>query len=265
VPDGALAVRFRHARALSRAGSRLLRAVTALAGALALGAALTACGGGGSSSPAPSAPGGTPTPTPNPQTVVNGAQPAITLDEDPSLVVGDTSAFGTIVGATGTATIDGLACGGNTVLTHYHVHMDIFVNGHQYAIPAGTGIFHPTVVEAPYFVEASSSGCTYPNHVHALMGMIHIESPLANAVLTVGDFLDVWNQKLSTGGFGSYTGTTRWFDTDETTGNAGTHPVTELTGSDPHTVNMTDHHDYTIEVGPTWVDTPNYTWSSSYP
>jgi hypothetical protein len=226
--------------------------------------ALASCGGGGSTGGSAGVPA--PTPTPSSTTVVDGSATPILLDENPGAIVGDTSAFGTIVGAPGTVTIDGQTCpAGATINTHYHVHLSLFVNGHQDAIPAGTGIYLPTVAYAPYFVEPGSNGCTYPLHVHALMGMVHIESAQFNVVLTLGEFLDIWGQQLATTGFGPFTGATRWFDTDETGGNAGSHPVTELTGTDPHAINLVDHHEYTIEVGPTYVSIPNFTWSSSYP
>ena len=243
----------------------LLRRVGALAGSLVYALALTSCGGGGSSG----SNGGTvpaATPSPSSSTVVDGSAAPILLDETPSTVIGDTSAFGTIVGAPGTATIDGQTCpAGATINTHYHVHLSLFVNGHQDAIPAGTGIYQPVVTFGPYFVEAGPNGCAYPVHVHALLGMLHIESAQANAVLSLGDFLDIWGKSLSVNGFGPFSAGTRWFDTDETGGAAGSHPVTELTGTDPHAIDLVDHHEYTIEVGPTYVPIPNYTWSPYYP
>jgi len=222
--------------------------------------ALISCGGGGGTGNGGTVPGGS-----SSSTVVDSSTAPYLLNENPSVIIGDTSAFGTIVGAPGNATIDGQPCPAGATVTHYHVHLSLFVNAHQDAIPAGTGIFNPVVVEAPYFVEAGSNGCVYPIHVHALMGMIHIESAQANAVLTLGDFLDIWGQALGTNGFGPFAGATRWFDTDETTGAAGSHPVTELTGTDPHASNLIDHHEYTIEVGPTYVSIPNVTWSPDYP
>ncbi len=238
--------------------------------------ALAACGGGGggggSQSSVPAGPVAAPTPTPVPvasaAAVTDSAAAALSLHEDPNTVVGDTSAFGAIVGASGTAPIDGLAClpvMQNT--THYHVHFSLFVNGHQYAVPAGTGIYEPSVYTPAYLVFASSTAanaCYYEIHVHALEGMIHIEDHAAGAVMTLGEFLDIWGQRLSTTGFGPFGGATRWFDTDEAGGTPGTHPVTEQTGTDPHLISLIDHHEYTVEVGPTYVQIPNFTWSG-YP
>jgi len=150
--------------------------------------------------------------------------------------------------------------------THYHVHFSLFVNGHRYALPAGTGIYEPGVYVPQYLVMATGGpdGCYYSIHVHALEGMVHIEDDTPNVVRTLGQFLDIWGQQLSTAGFGKFMGMTRWFDTDLTTGAPGSHPVVEQTGTDPHLIPMLDHHEYTVEIGPTWVNTPNYTFGE-YP
>jgi len=192
------------------------------------------------------------------------------LSENPAYVYGDPSAFGTIAGATTTAPIDGLVCAASgAVLTHYHAHFSLYVNAHLYALPAGTGINDPYVYYTPYFVMAntaqSSSACYYEIHTHAPGGVIHVELGEANATATVGQFLDIWGKSLSTAGFAQFSGTTRWFDTDESTGSAGAHPVTELTGEDPHLVQLRDHHEYTVEVGPTYVNIPNFNFESAVP
>ena len=199
--------------------------------------------------------------------VVNAAGPAFLLDDGANEYVGDAAGFGTIVGASGSAPVDGLACAASMGgATHYHVHVSVFVNGHQYAVPAGIGIYEPAVYQAPYLVMTSGSpgACYYAIHTHALEGMVHVEDFSPNVVRTLGEFLDIWGQQLSLSGFGPYAGATRWFDTDLTTGAPGSHPVTELTGTDPHLVTMIDHHEYTIEVGPNYVDTPNFRFWSGY-
>jgi hypothetical protein len=191
------------------------------------------------------------------------------LDEDPNYVYGDTSMFGTIRGSVGYDPIDGIGCGSHeSVATHYHVHVTVYVNEHQYAIAAGTGIYEPTVLYPPNFVydsyPAQANSCFYGIHVHALMGMIHIEMPAANAVGTLGEFFDIAGIQLAQTGLGSVSGPTRWFDTDETSGAAGSHPVTEMTATDPHLVPLLDHHEYTIEVGPAWRAIPNFTFSPDF-
>jgi hypothetical protein len=188
------------------------------------------------------------------------------VNEQPSAVVGDPSGFGTIVGSKGSATIDGYDCeGGMGSATHYHVHFSLFVNGHQYAIPAGTGIYEPGVYVAPYFVMSSNQpgSCYYAIHMHALEGTVHIEGASPGMVATLGQFLDIWGQQLSLSGFGPFSGPTRWFDTDESTGTPGSYHVTEQTGTDPHMIPMLDHHEYTVEIGPTYVNIPNY-WFGVY-
>jgi hypothetical protein len=197
------------------------------------------------------------------------------LDENPSTVYGSTAEFGTIKGAAGFAAIDGIGCGGmETLTTHYHVHLTIYDNGSHIALPAGTGIYQPvpyqpTLQYGPYFVWDSypqnPHSCFYAIHMHALMGMVHIEYPAPNFIGTLGEFFDIAGLPLTVNGVGSaLQGTTRWFDTDETTGAAGSHPVTELTATDPHFVPLLDHHEYTVEIGPAWDETPNFTFSPNY-
>lgn len=210
----------------------------------------------------------TPTPVPTAAPVGDSTAAARILDENPKTVYGDTSQFGTITGALGNSSVSGEICAATgTVRSHYHAHFSLYVNGHQYAVPAGTGIYKPRVYVAPYFVLASSApgSCYYETHVHALEGVVHVEMLVTGGSRTLGQFLDVWGQALSLGGFGPFAGPTRWFDTDEKNGTVGTHVVTERTGQDPHFVTLLDHHEYTVEVGPSWVAIPNYTFGGIVP
>jgi hypothetical protein len=218
------------------------------------------------------APTPTPTPTPSPvptvAPVVDSTATPIYLDEYPSIVYGDTTLFGKIRGAASDAPVDGVGCGAHeATATHYHVHVTLYDNQHQYAMPAGTGIYEPSVLYPPYFMYNTASlpaSCFYGIHVHALMGMVHVEMPGANAFGTLGEFFDIAGLPLTSGGVGPLTGATRWFDTDETTGAPGSHPVTEMSGTDPHLVKLIDHHEYTVEIGPQWVPIPNYTFSPNF-
>lgn len=98
-------------------------------------------------------------------------------------------------------TRDGMPCyglnGGSEppVTAHYHVYLEMYVNGQAYDVPANTGI------------PASLNGtaCIYPLHVHpGENNIVHIETQSANAVYTLGAFLDIWGQPLSATQFGSY-------------------------------------------------------------
>ena len=115
---------------------------------------------------------------------------------------------GPMVHSTGTYTTpalgetrDGVPCyglnGGSEppIAAHYHVYLEMYINGQAYDVPANTGI------------PASLNGtqCIYPLHVHpGENDIIHIETQSANTVYTLGAFFDIWGQPLSTTQAGSY-------------------------------------------------------------
>lgn len=79
--------------------------------------------------------------------------------------------------------IDGIRCDRTEILDfHYHAHLNIFVNGSSYLIPAGIGIKLPD--------------CIYWLHTHDASGLIHIESP-QNNTFNLGEFFDIWGQKFN--------------------------------------------------------------------
>ena len=113
--------------------------------------------------------------------------------------------------------VDGIRCqGAEQVLFHIHAHLTVFVNGAPRRIPYGIGIpgarVSPTTA-GPY---VGSGGCFYWLHTHAADGIIHIESPVQRTY-TLGDFFDVWGQKLGPNEVGPAVGRVtafydgRWF------------------------------------------------------
>jgi hypothetical protein len=64
---------------------------------------------------------------------------------------------------------------------HIHAHLDIFINGNPYPIPAEIGII--------------PNQCIYWMHTHDDTGIIHIESPKDRS-FTLGEFFDIWGQKF---------------------------------------------------------------------
>lgn len=60
---------------------------------------------------------------------------------------------------------------------HIHAHLDVFINGQPYLIPAGIGIIQNT--------------CIYWLHTHDYTGIIHIESPTYH-VFKLGKFFQIW-------------------------------------------------------------------------
>jgi|SRR5215217_4061974 hypothetical protein len=64
---------------------------------------------------------------------------------------------------------------------HIHAHLDIFINGKPYPIPADIGI--------------TPNQCIYWMHTHDYTGIIHIESP-KDRDFTLGEFFDIWGRKF---------------------------------------------------------------------
>ncbi|MBI4895046.1 MAG: hypothetical protein HY831_01000 [Candidatus Aenigmarchaeota archaeon] len=61
---------------------------------------------------------------------------------------------------------------------HIHAHLDIFVDGQLYTVPAGIGI---------------TNTCLYWLHTHDYSGIIHIEAP-SKRTFMLGQFLDIWKK-----------------------------------------------------------------------
>ena len=83
------------------------------------------------------------------------------------------------------ATIDNIPCDqGEHLQVHYHVQLQMYVNGAQQTFPSDAG-------------RQSNTGCYYWLHTHAGDGLVHVEVP-ADGTFTVGQFFDIWGQPLST-------------------------------------------------------------------
>lgn len=84
------------------------------------------------------------------------------------------------------------------VNTHYHSHLDIFVNGKKVQIPALIGI---------------NTGAQYITqlHSHDTRGVIHIESPKANDHFTLGQFVAEWGVFLNARCIGAYCDGLKWY------------------------------------------------------
>jgi hypothetical protein len=95
-------------------------------------------------------------------------------------------------------TIDGIRCDtAEKVAFHIHAHLAIFVNGKQKQVPYGIGIGLPlrgvNSAAGPFVTQGS---CFAWLHTHAGDGIIHMEAP-KQMTFTLGQFFDVWGQKLS--------------------------------------------------------------------
>ena len=139
-------------------------------------------------------------------------------------------------GSTG-STVDGIQCqGAEQVLFHIHAHLTVFVDGTARRIPYGVGIPGAQVSATPLGPYVAGGACFYWLHTHAADGIIHIESPVQRTY-TLGNFFDVWGQKLTSTQVGPATG-----------------PVTALYNGQvfrgsPRDIPLTKHAQIQLDVG----------------
>jgi hypothetical protein len=139
--------------------------------------------------------------------------------------------------------VDGIRCEQmeGSVL-HIHQHLEVRDHGKPVTVPDDVG--RPIVGQ-----------CLYWLHTHTSDGIIHIEAP-AFHTFTLGNFFDLWGQPLSS------------------TGVAGAKPkknervVVWVDGhrytADPRKLELTQHLDVTIEVGPPYTKPAPFTaWNGN--
>ena len=108
--------------------------------------------------------------------------------------------------------------------THYHAHLDIFVDGKRVVVPKNIGIN----LGASYITEL---------HTHDTRGVIHVESPKDNDSFTLGQFVAEWGVFLDARCVGAYCDGLKWYVNGE-----------QQTG-DPQTYTMKSHDEIAIVVG----------------
>jgi hypothetical protein len=94
--------------------------------------------------------------------------------------------------------VDGIKCElAEKVAFHIHAHLAIFVKGKQRQVPYGIGIGPPlrgqNFPAGPFVTQGS---CFAWLHTHAGDGIIHMEAP-KQITFNLGEFFDIWGQKLS--------------------------------------------------------------------
>jgi hypothetical protein len=108
--------------------------------------------------------------------------------------------------------------------THYHSHLDIFVDGKRVLVPPSIGI-NPG---ANYITEL---------HTHDSRGLLHVESPDENDSFTLGQFMAEWGVFLNGRCVGAYCDNLRWYVNGE-----------RQTGN-PQTLTLEPHQEIAIVVG----------------
>ncbi len=78
--------------------------------------------------------------------------------------------------------IEGVRCQAEMTTFHVHAHLDIFIDGQPFKIPAGTGII--------------PDRCLYWLHTHDDTGVIHIEAPV-HGTFTLGQFFSIWGKTFN--------------------------------------------------------------------
>jgi hypothetical protein len=84
------------------------------------------------------------------------------------------------------------------VATHYHSHLDIFVDGKHVTVPKYIGIN----LGANYLTEL---------HTHDTRGVMHIESPKSNDHFSLGQFVAEWGVFLNSRCIGAYCDGLKWY------------------------------------------------------
>lgn len=125
--------------------------------------------------------------------------------------------------------VDGIKCEAmeGSVL-HIHQHLAIYDHGRPVTIPDDVG--RPLIGE-----------CFYWLHTHTPDGIIHVESPTFRSY-TLGNFFDIWGQPLTRS------------DVAGAKVKHGEHVAVwvdgQLFNGNPRSIDLTQHLDVTLEVGP---------------
>jgi hypothetical protein len=147
------------------------------------------------------------------------------------------------------APVDGIQAGSMEQLAfHIHVHLSVYVDGKQKAVPYGIGIIPPyqmTTDDSGHpFVEGGKG--IYWLHTHDASGVIHLEAP-AQVSFTLGEFFDMWGQPLTAEQVGPAHGPLTVF--------VNGRPQTR----DPRSIPLTAHDVIQLDVG-TMVPFHSYTF-----
>ena len=125
------------------------------------------------------------------------------------------------------------------LLEHIHVHLTVLIDGASVPVPAGIGIGEPVDAGGGFF--SSAVGVDSPLHTHTADGIVHIEADLPSQLqLTLGQFFDEWQVRLTNSCIGAYCNGGR---------NTLRAYVNGLQMPDPRAIALTDHADIVIVYG----------------
>jgi hypothetical protein len=141
------------------------------------------------------------------------------------------------------APVDGIRCDAmEGAVLHIHQHLAIFDHGKPVTVPEDVG--RPLAAQCFYWI-----------HTHTPDGIIHVESPNFRT-FTLGNFFDIWGVPLKRN------------DVAGVRPGAGEHVTVWVDGhredGDPRAIDLTNHLDVTLEVGPPYSKPPPFTaWNGN--
>lgn len=145
--------------------------------------------------------------------------------------------------------VDGIPCQTTEQAAyHVHAHLVLDVNGKSVLVPAGIGIKRPWQTSSDGFIGGGS--CLYWLHTHDASGIIHVEAPKQQS-FTLGQFFDIWGQPLTSSNVAGYPGKLTVYVNQK--------PYT----GDPHSIELTNHTNITLEVGKVVPPAPNYNFQAA--
>ncbi len=88
--------------------------------------------------------------------------------------------------------------------THFHIHLQILLDGKEVIVPAGLGVGRPWAENPPGFI--ATGGCFAWIHTHDTTGVVHVFTQIGKSD-TLGQVFSVWGQPLDATGALGYKGT----------------------------------------------------------
>lgn len=135
---------------------------------------------------------------------------------------------------------------------HHHVHLSIFVNGAQLAVPLGIGMENPGHAPQGFVYHQT---CLYWLHTHDQTGILHMESPQppSPTLFNLGNFFRLWGEPFSNTQLAQFTGTVAVYDNGML--------LTQY--ADVRQVPLNPGDDLTIVIGTVPDEIPSYTLPAS--
>ncbi len=201
-----------------------------------------------------------PTPTPSPSATSTPLPASFTIGGGEIFGKDDTFSPADGDSATGAQgqTVDGMPCA-STMPNTYHVHafLGLIINGTQYALPDGMGMYKPggdiTYAGFPNWTEYAT--CYYYIHTHDASGVVHIESPQnvspGTSLYTLQNIFDIWGQPISSTRIGPFAGTVTAYVAQVAVGDARIVSANYITYSgNPATIPIKSHTTIWLQIGP---------------